>query len=267
VSQLIYADKEFYETQILIKSPMCVVHESGSAAGETAQGTAIADAAHAAGVSFFIYSSLPNVSKFSNGKVTHVHHFDSKAAVEEYARTLQFPSSAFIWTGWYMQNVWDNIMAQPKVVSLSVCLILMLVCLLQLDDGTVLFNFAWTPATLIPYIDITDIGKYLSPALRNPEKYNGARFTASTAFYSAQEIVDTWSEVSGKKIVLPTEADIPTLTDDPIKQQYARIGNLFREWGYFGPTGQKDLEWTLAQMDEQPTTWKQFLEANGPWFE
>jgi uncharacterized protein YbjT (DUF2867 family) len=119
----------------------------------------------------------------------------------------------------------------------------------------------------MPLIDITDTGKYLAPALRDPLKYNGARLTAATAFYTAQEQVDSWSAVSGKKVVLPAISDIPTLTDDPIKQMFARPAPLFTKWAYYGPTGQQDLDWTIEQVDERLTTWREFLEANGPWFE
>jgi uncharacterized protein YbjT (DUF2867 family) len=86
---------------------------------EVAQGKAVADAARAAGVSLFIWSSLPNVTKFSNGELTTVHHFDSKAKVEEYIRTLSFPSSVFIMTAFFMQNISSPIVAPPKVVSSS----------------------------------------------------------------------------------------------------------------------------------------------------
>jgi hypothetical protein len=91
--------------------------------------------------------------------------------------------------------------------------------------------------------------------------------TAATGYYTAQELVDALSEVSGKKVVLPTEAEIPLLTGDPMKQQLARPPVLFTKWGYYGPTGERDLEWTLAQMDENPKTLRQFLEDNGPWFQ
>jgi hypothetical protein len=62
----------------------------------------------------------------------------------------------------------------------------------------------------------------LAKAQRDPPKYNGARLTAATTFYTAQEQVDIWSVVSGKKVVLPTISDIPTLTNDPIKQMFAQ---------------------------------------------
>lgn len=138
---------------------------------------------------------------------------------------------------------------------------------MKLDNGIVMYNFAWNPSDRIPYIDIADIGKFIAPALRDPIKYNNARLTAATAYYTAQEMIDTFSEVSGKKVVLPTEAEILLLTDDPMKQSLARPPVLFTKWGYYGPTGEEDLKWTLAQMDEKPKNLKQFFEENGPWFQ
>lgn len=64
-----------------------------------------------------IWSSLPNVTKMSNGQLTTVEHFDSKAEVEDYIRSLNFPSSVFFLPGWFMQNFWDNFVPKPKMVG------------------------------------------------------------------------------------------------------------------------------------------------------
>ncbi|KAE8396146.1 NmrA family transcriptional regulator [Aspergillus alliaceus] len=219
--------------------------EKASAAVEIAQGKAVADAALAAGATLFIWSSLPSFTKITRGKSTQLRHFDSKAEVEEYIRGLPFPSSVFFMPGWFMQNVWSPLAPKAKKIS----------------NERVLFPYAFTPETQVPLIDISDTGKFLAPVLRDPLKYNGCRLTAATAFYTAQEQADTWSAVSGKQVVLTTVSNISK--DDLLKQP----GTLLAEWGYYGPTGQKDLEWTLEQVDEKLATWREFLEANGPWFE
>jgi hypothetical protein len=56
----------------------------------------MADACKSSGVERFIWSSLPNVSKETNGELTAVAHFDSKASVEEYVRTIGVPASFFM---------------------------------------------------------------------------------------------------------------------------------------------------------------------------
>ncbi|KAL8658590.1 MAG: hypothetical protein Q9226_000880, partial [Calogaya cf. arnoldii] len=50
------------------------VWEKGSAEIEVAQGKSMADAAVATGVEHFIWSSLPNVTEMSNGKLSKVVH-------------------------------------------------------------------------------------------------------------------------------------------------------------------------------------------------
>jgi hypothetical protein len=52
----------------------------------------------------------------TNGELTTVHHYDSKAAVEEYIRGLSFPSSVFFLPGFFMQNVWTTVGPQAKKV-------------------------------------------------------------------------------------------------------------------------------------------------------
>lgn len=41
---------------------------------------------------------------------------------------------------------------------------------------------------------------------------------------------------------------------------------LSSDYSYYGPTGKKGLEWTLAQMQEERTSWEDFVKANEPWF-
>ena len=91
--------------------------ERSSQAVEIAQGKAMADAAVATGASLLIWSSLPHISKISNGKFTRIYHFDSKAEVEIYIRGLAI-KSVFYMAGVYMQNF--QTMFRPKIVSLHV---------------------------------------------------------------------------------------------------------------------------------------------------
>jgi hypothetical protein len=127
---------------------------------------------------------------------------------------------------------------------------------------------AWKPDTRIPLIEIADTGKFIGPVLlSDPSKYHGKNLTAATAFYTAQEVVDTLSKVIGKKVSLPSSPiELVGLPDD-VKSLLVRGDALVNKYSYFGPAGPAGLEWTLAQMDEKPTTWEEFLVKNGPWFE
>jgi uncharacterized protein YbjT (DUF2867 family) len=78
--------------------------ESASKETEVAQGRNIADVAAELGVEHLIWSSLPNVTKLSNGALPNVEHFDGKAAVAEYIRGLNVPTTSFV-PGFYISNL------------------------------------------------------------------------------------------------------------------------------------------------------------------
>src|SRR5206468_3067781 len=106
------------------------------------QGKAIADAAVAAGASYIIYSSLFHVKRVSGGKYNKAGHFDAKAEVEDYIRTLPI-KSAFFAPGSFMQNFRTIMAPQPA------------------GDGTYALSNIMTPQTEIPLIDIEEAGKYV----------------------------------------------------------------------------------------------------------
>jgi len=112
-------------------------------------------------------------------------------------------------------------------------------------------------------IDIRDTGKFLSPALLNPDKYNGKRFTAATGFYTARELLETWAKVTGTKLESrtwsPPSGSLLTELNDTTA--------LFDKYLYYGSDGQKDLDWTLQQLTDKPNTWETFVKDHEPWFE
>ncbi|EGN94231.1 hypothetical protein SERLA73DRAFT_144748 [Serpula lacrymans var. lacrymans S7.3] len=78
-------------------------------------GKSLVDAAKEAGVRFFVWSSLPNVTKISGGKYPNVYHFDNKAAVEDYLKASGLPNAS-VQTGYFAENLW-KIHALRKVAS------------------------------------------------------------------------------------------------------------------------------------------------------
>ncbi|KAI4253337.1 MAG: hypothetical protein LQ352_003747 [Teloschistes flavicans] len=221
--------------------------ERASAEVEINQGKAMADAAVAAGAELIIWSSLPDVTAMSNGKLTSVKHFDSKAKVESYIRDLPI-KSAFFWPGFFMQQLTTMFKPKPN------------------DEGKLTFSWSWGD-TPTPMIDIADTAKYLIPILLHPDKYNGKRFVASTAYYSATDIVETFKKVIGKDMQFIQAGQGSSVLELPpeIAQVLKESSGLMAEFKFYGPSGPKDLEWTLAQMDDPPTTFEDFVRANERW--
>ncbi|KAI8626684.1 hypothetical protein F5Y19DRAFT_218117 [Xylariaceae sp. FL1651] len=215
---------------------------------EIAQGKAIADAAVAAGVTQIIWSSLPNIREMTKGEVTGMKHFDGKAEVEAYIRTLNI-KSAFILLGWYMQN--HLTLMLPK----------------QNEDGSYTLSVPWGPQARLPLIDIRDTGKFVEPALLDPDRYHHKRFTCATAFYSLEEMAETWSRVSGKNVKVNRVSDFSHFTGMSEEQKRENLDvRKLGDYGYFGPDGEAELAWTIEQVATPLGTWEGFLRDHSPWF-
>lgn len=137
-------------------------------------------------------------------------------------------------------------------------------------DGSYVMSKPWPTATStssIPLIDIEDTGKYIQPFLNDPKKYNHAILTASTAFYTPAEISETWTKVTGHEVKFDEEHDDVSHSGMTQDQKDAFVENsVARESTYYGPGGREHLEWTLAQMEERPSTWETFVKRNESWF-
>lgn len=125
------------------------------------------------------------------------------------------------------------------------------------DDGTYVMSRPWPTAdkkTLVPLVDNDDIGKYLQPFLDDPGKYAGTGLTASTAFYTPIEMCETWSKVTGAEVVFEGASD-----------QLLEV-SAAKDSQYYGSGSKRALGWTLAQMEEVPSSWEEFVRKHEPWF-
>ncbi|KAJ7712362.1 hypothetical protein B0H16DRAFT_1625165 [Mycena metata] len=77
---------------------------------ELVAGMNMVDAAKEVGVKFFIFSSLPSISKISAGKYNNALHYDQKAAVEEHLRSSGL-ANASIHTGAFLERYWTFVPA------------------------------------------------------------------------------------------------------------------------------------------------------------
>ena len=56
------------------------------------------------GIQHLIFSSLLHVTKTTNGRLTHVPHFEQKAEVEEYIRASGVPATFYL-PGYFMSTL------------------------------------------------------------------------------------------------------------------------------------------------------------------
>jgi hypothetical protein len=204
------------------------------------------DATVAAGAQFIIWSSQLSITEVSRGKFHDCTLFDIKAEIEQYIRTLPI-KSAFYAPASFMQNFHTGMMPRPN------------------GDGTYTLANVWSPTTQIPMIEVAaDTGKWIGAMISQPEKYNGKFLAAATRTYSANEMVEIISKVSGKTVKyfqVPPEQFIKFLPEN-LALNVCQMNQYFEEFGYYGPEQKEIVEWTAKQALGKLTTLEEYLENN-----
>ncbi len=144
-------------------------------ADEIAQGKIAIQAAKEAGVNHFIWSTLPDVEKISNGKFD-VPHFTGKAKVDKLVKEAGFKNYTFVQPPFYFQNLTGQMGAQTQ------------------QDGSTGWTLPIDPTVKgIHMSDINDLGKVVAGAFLNPEKVgNGSYLSLATELNSFNDILDAF---------------------------------------------------------------------------
>jgi uncharacterized protein YbjT (DUF2867 family) len=238
--------KKAFEGAHVVFANTVTVYDGHAYEHEVKHGRALADAAVAAGVPFYIYSTLPNAGKISGNKLKNMGHFDGKEEVEQYIRTLPM-KSAFFAPGSFMSNFSATMAPHP------------------VGDGTyALFNFV-SPETKLPLIDAAgDTGKWIATILADFPKYEGKVLSAATALYTFNEIVESMSKASGKSVLykqLPEETWRgflpPTMRD-----HVAEMLQYFQDYGYYGEDTEGKVKWSAEQARGKLATLDDYFQMN-----
>lgn len=214
---------------------------------EYRHGKTIADAAVEAGVKYIIFSTLPSIKEVSGGRYTKVYHFEAKAEIEKYIRSLPV-KSAFFSPGGFMQNFASFPFMAPQKVA----------------DGTYVMANPLSPKTEWALIDaIGDTGKYIGAILAEPDRYQGETFCAAVALFPIEEIAALISKYTGKTVVhkqLSVEDWRNSLqfAADSLTETFGCI----EKFNYWGPESEKLVTWANENARGKITTFEEWLEAN-----
>ncbi|KAJ9636140.1 hypothetical protein H2204_005412 [Knufia peltigerae] len=214
-------------------------------------GKTIADAAVAAGATYIILSTLPNVSVVSGGKYTKVTGFDAKADVEDYIKTLPI-KSAFFAPGSFMQNWQSRMGVHPS----------------QTQPGEFVVSRHVGPEAKLPLIDIVgDTGKFVGAILAEPERYEGETLCAATKLYAMTEMCEIMSKKFGKTVryvQVPVEQHKALLTGAVGNYAEALIEMMSyqEEFGYYGPKTAELVQWAADHARGKATTFEEYLDGN-----
>ncbi|CAG84741.2 DEHA2A10274p [Debaryomyces hansenii CBS767] len=212
---------------------------------ELEQGKIIADAAVEEKVPNIIWSTLPSANEISNGEFTHVVHFDEKAEVEKYIRSLPINSSFFS-PGCFMQNFATSLKPQP------------------VGDGKYTMFNVMRPASEFPFFDTDDTGKFVGAILNEPEKFHGKILYAATDLYSYEVIARIISKDTGKNVnyqQIPANAfreQIPK----PIAEEITEMFQYVDKYNHYGSETREKVEWGKQQVSEKLTTLEEYFKRN-----
>ncbi|KAH9228802.1 hypothetical protein K456DRAFT_1753430 [Colletotrichum gloeosporioides 23] len=153
-------------------------------AREIAEGRTLVEAAHKVGVKLLLVSSEPNATNVTNGKLTKVYHFDSKAEISDHARALGVPFVDIHAAG-YMNNF--TTFSRPRPAG----------------DGSYIVDGTWPEDFRMPLLDTYhDFGLFVQLAIESDEfnRGDGKTIWAYGDQVTVPDQVKNISTVTGKKI-------------------------------------------------------------------
>ena len=221
-----------------------VVTNFWEGADEIAQGKIAIQAAKDAGVNHFIWSTLPNVEKISNGKFD-VPHFTGKAKVDELVKNAGFQNYTFVQPPFYFQNLTGQMGAQTQ------------------QDGSLGWTLPINPAVkAIHMSDINDLGKVVAGAFLNPEKVgNGSYLSLATELKSFNDILETF-KANGKEYSFN---QVPVEVCSTFFQGAGEIAQMlayFEAHTYMGPNSEAQIQLAKEIATEEYTTLNAWIKLN-----
>eukprot|EP00049_Salpingoeca_infusionum_P017087 m.351721 g.351721 ORF g.351721 m.351721 type:complete len:293 (+) comp16328_c0_seq1:125-1003(+) len=203
---------------------------------EVELGKRMADAAKAAGVKLFFWSSLPNADEISKGKY-HVPHLTDKALVADYCKSIDLPS-VFVEAAFYFSNF--QYFFPPQ----------------ETEDGLV-FNIPMPGDKPLAAFDAKDMGKAVVMVLQDEAKYRYKSVPVFAENRPLAEYIEEYGTVTGKKATLNSMApeDFKKL-GFPGADELAEMFQFFTEFGVFAdqdlslsPKGMTTFnEWAKAAL-------------------
>ena len=221
-----------------------VVTNFWEGADEIAQGKTAIQSAIDAGVNHFVWSTLPDVEKISNGKFD-VPHFTGKAKVDELIKDAGFAHYTFVQPPFYFQNFVGMMRPQPQ------------------QDGSTGWTLPLDPTKRVIHMaDINDLGKVVAGAFLNPEKVgNGSYLALATELNSFDDILDTYKS-NGKEYSFTQVPGEVFSTFFEGAGEIAQMLAYFEEHTYMGPNSEGRVQLAKEIATEEFTSLNNWIKQN-----
>jgi len=214
------------------------------AVDEIAQGKNAVDAAKAAGIEHFVWSTLPDVETISNGEF-EVPHFTKKAKVDDLVKNAGFKYYTFVQAPFYFQNFIHRMAPQPK------------------QDGSTGWTLPIDPTRKAFHMaDINDLGKVVTGALLKPEKVgNGTYLSLATELNSFNDITKAYKAI-GKEYSF---TEVPPEVFSTLFEGAKEITDMlkyFEKHTYMGPNSKPQIELAKEIATKEFVPFQKWLSEN-----
>ncbi|KDN45264.1 NmrA family transcriptional regulator [Tilletiaria anomala UBC 951] len=209
-------------------------------AQEIEDGKRQAQAAKDAGVQHFIWSTLDNVAAGSQGKYTHVDHFDGKAEVEKL-----LPSIGINYTSVLPAAYWENFTSNFKPT--------------KGDDGVYTLTLPISPDSVYSGFEAhDDTGKFVKAIIKGGDKFYDKRIYMCSEELPFDQLLTKWGDILGVKTrcqqVDPDtwKSFLPKQT----AQEFYEMLAWFQDFGYYN---RADVQPSQAIVEDKLTKWADYV--------
>ncbi|KAJ6466346.1 hypothetical protein C8R45DRAFT_486298 [Mycena sanguinolenta] len=171
--------------------------------GELVQGSNIVDAAKEVGVKFFIWSSLPSISKISCGKYTHAVQYDEKEAVREYLESSGLMHASILLPG-FLENLYSRPLMKKTDTGYDIAF--------PIFKASDLNSYAWICRDL-PAAALALLNNYTDPA----KQINGKAYPLVNATISCAKLAEVAGKVLGAEV---TYTSLPPMGLAPMDDMF-----------------------------------------------
>jgi uncharacterized protein YbjT (DUF2867 family) len=210
-------------------------------------GQELADAAVAAGVEHVVFSGLEHVEARTSG-TKWAPHFTDKARVEAYIRSLPIRSS-FVYLAFFYTNFLEYYVPHRGADGLT-------------------FAIYLPPHIPMPFVDpLTATGPAVREMFDHPTQYAGQSLPVIGEVLSAQDMVDTFVRVTGRRARYASAYAREDLlryfpgfaANEHFVRELVGMVEYAVEYGYYAP--ERDLTWS-RKIDPPALSWEQFLKRS-----
>ncbi len=221
-----------------------VVTNFWEGADELAQGNVAVEAAKNANVNHFVWSTLPNVERISNGQFD-VPQFTGKAKVDDLVKNAGFANYTFVQPPFYFQNFKGHTAPQ------------------QQQDGSMGWTLPIDPTKKVIHMaDISDLGKVVAGAFLNPEKVgNGSYLPLAAELNSFNDVLEAF-KTNGKEYSFN---QVPAEVFSSFFEGAGAVAQLlayFESYTYMGPNSEARIQIAKEISTEPFTPLNEWIKVN-----